>query len=100
MSKPKQDGIEIHFDDKRGHLDLACEPDAFAAYLDLAKDHLEGIPEIDFNLVKEINITNTAVFVAERESLASKLVCGAIIACIFFVLLLAAIGFSFLVSHL
>lgn len=100
MTKGIHDGIEVHFDEKRGCLDLACEPDAFAAYLALAKDHLEGVPDIDFNRVKEINIADTVAFVAERESVASKLFWAAVAVCFAIVMFLAVIGFSTLVGHL
>lgn len=100
MTKEIRDGIEVHFHDERGYLELACEPDAFAAYLALAKEHLEGVPDIDYNRVKEINIADTAAFVAERESVASKLVWGVVAVCFVIVMFLAVIGFSTLVSHL
>ena len=39
-----RDGIEIHFDEKNGYLELACEPDAFAPYREIAKRQLAEIP--------------------------------------------------------
>jgi hypothetical protein len=63
-----QDGIEIHFDDKRGFLELACEPDAFRQYLDLARRDMEPFPEIDVGRVIELHITDTATFVARRDA--------------------------------
>jgi hypothetical protein len=100
MTNEIHDGIEVHFHDERGYLELACEPDAFAAYVALAKDHLDGVPDIDFNRVKEINIADTAAFVAERESVASKLFWAAVAVCFVIVMFLAVIGFSTLASYL
>ena len=48
-----RDGIEIHYDEKRGRLELACEPDAFAPYRDLARQHLADMPEIRIEKVIE-----------------------------------------------
>jgi hypothetical protein len=63
-----KDGIEIHFDEKRGYLELACEPDAFASYRDLAREHLKDLPEIPLDKVVEMNIVDTATFVARRDA--------------------------------
>jgi hypothetical protein len=63
-----KDGIEIHFDEKRGYLELACEPDAFASYRDLARNHLKDLPEIPIDKVIEMNIVDTATFVARRDA--------------------------------
>lgn len=63
-----REGIEIHFDDKRGVLNLSCEPDAFRPYLDLARRDMEAFPEIDMDRVIELNITDTATFVARRDT--------------------------------
>lgn len=63
-----KDGIEIHFNEKRGYLELACEPDAFSTYRDLARDHLKDFPEIPIDKVIEMNIVDTATFVARRDA--------------------------------
>ena len=51
-----QDGIEIHFNEKSGYLQLDCEPDAFAAYLELARKDLQGFPDVSLDKVREIYI--------------------------------------------
>ncbi|EDY16737.1 hypothetical protein CfE428DRAFT_5700 [Chthoniobacter flavus Ellin428] len=61
-----QDGIEIHFDEKNGYLELACEPDAFAAYRNVAREHLKDFPGIPIHKIVEINIVDTATFVGRR----------------------------------
>ena len=61
-------GIEIHFDDNRRVLELACEPDSFRSYLDLARRDLESFPEIDVDKVVELYITDTATFVSRRDA--------------------------------
>ena len=61
-------GIEIHYDDKRQYLELACEPDAFAAYREVARQHLSDFPEIDIDRVVEFNIMDTATVVRRREA--------------------------------
>src|SRR5687768_13287579 len=63
-----QDGIEFHFDEKRGHLELACEPDAFAPYREIAREQLKYFPDILLDKVMEINIVDTATFVAKRDA--------------------------------
>lgn len=63
-----QDGIEIHFDEKHGYLQLACEPDAFAAYRSVALEHLKGFPDIPIDRVIEMNIVDTTTFVARRDA--------------------------------
>ena len=63
-----QESIEIHFDEERGYLQLACEPDAFATYRNVAHEHLKDFPDIPIDKVIEINITNTATFVARNDA--------------------------------
>ena len=65
MSK---DGIEIHFDEKRGYLELPCEPDAFAPYREIARKQLIHFPEIALDKVIAINVVDTATFVARRDA--------------------------------
>jgi len=93
-----KDGIEIHFDEKRGYLELACEPDAFAAYRDLARDHLKDLPEIPIDKVMELNIVDTATFVARRDAPKRRiggLIFGLVVAVI---LALAVIGACALIA--
>ncbi len=89
MSK---DGIEIHFDEKRGCLELACEPDAFSSYLELARGHLKDLPEIPIDQVIEINIVDAATFAARWDAshrhLGGMVVGGIVVV----VLVLAVIG--------
>jgi hypothetical protein len=63
-----KDGIEIHFDEKRGYLEVACELDAFAAYRDIAREHLKDLPQIPIDQVMEIHVVDTATFVARRDA--------------------------------
>ncbi len=63
-----QEGIEIHFDEKRGYLELACEPDAFAPYREIAREHLKDFPDISIDKVIEMNIVDTATLVARRDA--------------------------------
>ena len=91
-------GIEIHFDENRGYLELACEPDAFAAYRDLAREQLKDLPEIPFDKVMELNIVDTATFVARRDAPQRRIwnwIVGLVVAAI---LALAAIGACALVK--
>ena len=93
-----KDGIEIHFDENRGHLELACEPDAFAAYRDLARDHLKDLPEIPVDKVVELNIVDTATIAARRDAPTQRIwswIVGLVVAA---VLALAAIGVCALVE--
>lgn len=95
MSK---DGIEIHFDEKRGYLELACEPDAFAAYRDLVREQLKDLPEIPVDKVMEFNIVDTATFVARRDAPKRRIwswIVGLVVAVI---LALAVVGACALIA--
>jgi hypothetical protein len=87
-----KDGIEIHFDEQRGYLELACEPDAFASYRDLARDQLKDLPEIPINEVIEMNIIDMATFVARREAPKRRIGGLAIAVAVVIILPLALIG--------
>lgn len=63
-----QDGIEIHFDEKHGYLQLACEPDAFATYRSVAREHLKDFADIPIDKVVEMNIVDATNFVARRDA--------------------------------
>lgn len=63
-----QDGIEIHFDKELGCLQLACEPDAFAAYRSIACEHLKDFPDIPTDRIIELNIVDTVSLVARRSA--------------------------------
>jgi len=95
-----QDGIEIHFDEKRGYLELACEPDAFAAYREVARDHLKDFPEVALEKVIELNIVDTATFVARRDAPKRRiggLIFGLVVAV---VLALAVLGAYALIAKI
>src|SRR5687768_17509980 len=86
------DGIEIHFDQKRGYLELACEPDAFAPYREIARDQLRKFSDIPLEKVIEINIVDTATFVARRDA-PRRRIGGMIVGLLIIVVLaLAVIG--------
>ena len=86
------DGIEIHFDGKRGYLELACDPDAFAPYRELARTQLVDIPDVSLDKVIEINIVDTATFVARRDAPRRRLWDWAIGGFVVLVLVFAVIG--------
>ena len=93
-----KDGIEIHFDEKRGYLELACEPDAFSSYREVARDHLNDLPEIPVDRVMELNIVDTATFVARRGAPKQRIwgwIVGLVIAVI---LALAVVGACALIA--
>ena len=86
------DGIEIHFDEKRGYLGLGCEPDAFQAYRELARSQLAEFPEIAIDRVVEINVVDTTTFVAWRDAPRRRVWDWAVAALILLVLVFAVIG--------
>jgi hypothetical protein len=92
------DGIEIHFNEKRGYLELACEPDAFAPYRELARHQLSDFPDIPIDRVLELNIVDTATFVARRNAPRRQLLDYSVTFSIGLVLCLAAVGATFLVG--
>jgi len=95
-----QNGIEIHFDEKHGCLRLACEPDAFAAYRSVAREHLKDFPDIPIDKVIEMNIVDTATFVARRDTPKRRI--GGLIVCIIVavILALALVGAYALISKI
>ena len=95
-----EDGIEIHFDEKRGYLQLACEPDAFAAYCSVAREHLKDFPDIPIDKVIEMHIVDTATFVARRD--APKRRIGGLVFGIFIaiILVLAIVGACALIAKI
>lgn len=93
-------GIEIHFDEKWGCLELACEPEAFAPYLDIAREQLMHFPEIDMEKVIELNVIDTESYVARRDAPRKMFGETLIAAMIGGVVVLALIGFLSLVSWL
>jgi hypothetical protein len=89
MSK---DGIEIHFDEKRGYLELACEPDAFSAYREIARDQLKDFPDISLDKVIEIHILDTETFVARRDAPKRRIGDIVVVGLVVLVLALAVVG--------
>ena len=61
------DGIEIHYDEKRSYLSLACEPDAFAPYREIARSQLEDFGEIPIDDVRELQVLDVEAHVAWRD---------------------------------
>lgn len=84
-----REGIEILFDTNRGYLRLACEPDAFRPYLELARRDVEAFPEIDTSKVIELCIIDTATFVARRDAPRKRFLDA-----IFSVLICVAVGLA------
>jgi hypothetical protein len=95
-----QDGIEIHFDEKRGILELACEPDAFAAYRYVAREQLKDFPEIPLDKVVEMNIVDTATFVARRDAPRNRVLGMMVAILVAAILALALIGAWALIAKL
>jgi hypothetical protein len=92
MDRSLSDGIEIHFDEKRGRLELACEPDAFAPYREIARKQLVEASIIDLDKVNEINLIDTAAFVARRNT-SQHILNWAVAGVVLLVIVLAVIGF-------
>jgi len=95
-----RDGIEVHFDEKRGHLELACEPDAFAPYRDIARQQLADMPGLRIDKVVELNIIDTATFVARRNAPRKRIFDILFCLLVFVILGLAIIGASTLLRTL
>ena len=89
---PPEDGIEIHFDKKRGSLELGCEPDAFAPYREVARRQLKEFPEIPIDRIVEMNIVDTAEFASRRAASKRPFRDTAIVLLALAILTLAAIG--------
>jgi hypothetical protein len=78
----QRDGIEIHFDGKRGYLELACESDAFAAYREVARAQLADFKEIPVGEVIEINVVDADASVARRRG-PRRMIWGWVVASLF-----------------
>jgi hypothetical protein len=87
-----EDGVEIHFDEKLGCLELACGRDAFAPYREVARRQLKEFPDISMDGVVEMNIVDTAKFVSRRAAPKRLFRDIAIVLLALTVLALAAIG--------
>jgi hypothetical protein len=91
------DGIEVHFDEKRGYLQLGCEPDAFAPYRELARSQLADMPEISLDKISEIYIVDSAKSASGRNGPRWGLQDIAIAAVLFAIFGLAGVGLVSLV---
>ena len=94
------DGIEMHFDEKRGCLELACEPDAFAPYREIAREQLVDFPEIPIDQIIEINIVDSVEYVARRGEPDRRIGAYALAALLIAVVSLAAVGLVSVASWL
>jgi hypothetical protein len=64
----KDDGIDIHCDGER--LSLDCGPDAFARFRAFVAAELRDFPDLPFDDLTTIEISNTAKAVEKRDSVA------------------------------
>lgn len=87
-----RDGFEIHYDEKLGRLDLACEPEAFAPYQELARSNLHEFPEILLDKVTEICITDVKRRSERKVGVLDSIMAYSFIVVFFLVLVLAFIG--------
>lgn len=79
------DGIEIHFDPKRGRLELSCEPDAFVAYREITRKQLAGFPEVQLDHIYEINVVDAKIYTArngKHQSVLRTILLGAAVAAV------------------
>lgn len=63
-----KEGIEIHFHEKTGCLELACAADAFAAYRELARADLAECTEVPLGKVVEIYVVDADAAIRRRQS--------------------------------
>lgn len=90
----RRDGIEIHCDEKRGWISLACEPDAFKDFHDYVRSQLRDLPEIDLNQIDTIEVTNTAHSAAKRELPSRRAIDVAIFLVLVLVPVSSIVGFG------
>jgi hypothetical protein len=95
-----EDGIEIHFDEKRGCLELACEPDAFRRYLEVARDQLRDVQEIPMERVIELNIVDAATHVTQSRAPKQRAADWIIGSVLFVVVALAIVGAVALITKI
>jgi hypothetical protein len=86
------DAIEVHFDKKRGYLELGCESDAFTPFRELVRTQLADLTDIPLDKVTEISVIDTDAVVRERSSLRQRLIGIAICVLLFVTAAFAIIG--------
>jgi hypothetical protein len=92
-------GIEIHFNEKRGCLELSCEGDDFSPYRELARKQLRDFTGLPFDKVTEIVVVDAAASSARRHARGARLrglLAGLVVALI---LILAVVGAYTLISE-
>mgnify|MGYP006908280641 FL=1 len=92
MQRPTADGIEIHHDEKRGYLELACEPDAFEEYRQVVRRHMSDFSDFDVDNVIELHISDTARLLARRRAPGSRRLGVVVGSAIIVILGLAMVG--------
>jgi hypothetical protein len=90
----RRDGIEIHCDEKRGWISLACEPDAFRDFHDYVRTQLRDFPDLDLDRIDTIEVTNTERNVGERKKPRRRLIDAAIFMVLLFVGLTFGVGLA------
>ena len=83
--RTNDEGIEIHWDERRGHLSLACDREAFEKFRRFVQDELRDFPEIAMESLEAIEISDTNKTVVRRESPRNYVLSALLIAGFFIV---------------
>ena len=62
------DSFEVHYDEKRGHLELACAPKSYKKFRDFIFEELADFEDINLDRVREIEILDAYTISDRRPS--------------------------------
>jgi hypothetical protein len=62
------DSFEVHYDEKRGHLELACAPKSYRRFRDFVSEELADFKEINLDRVREIEILDAHSITGQSPS--------------------------------
>lgn len=86
------DSFEIHYDEKRGRLELACTPQSYNKFRNFVSKELADFGEIDLDRVREIEILDAHSITAGAPSPLRSAGCIAVVIVVIVVCTLVVIG--------
>ena len=89
----EDDGFKVHYDQKRGRLEIACDTGSYKRFRDLVSHQFTDIPEINFDNVVEIEILDSAKFVARGDTMRSSIMMRGLIGIVGLIFASSLIGF-------
>lgn len=94
-----EDSIDVHFDEKTGHLKLDCGAADFARYLETAARHIGKASGVPLERVRELSVHNVDAKARQRDSTSGvgvRIVFGVVL---FLLVFFALLGLSTFIAH-